>query len=697
MTQCIKADVHDRAGEELQSLARFCKAQQTAFRKLIKKHKKWTGSAELEADFNTHVLGDSSSFANVDLTPLYTEYEETLSILRTLYHERISGTSRPSDHDADAQDTTTQLRKIVESKSLVQFDSYLATLPLGRGGKNAVYWVHPDNVVELQILLLQHTRSLASRKQSSTPSPALSRHNSIASSMGRKNSIANEADTAVIVADDIERFVAQQSSSTFDEREDAMGGVLQEAAIHARLTKDDDAMITARVEDKDVQDFSIKRKSIPAILGSSSTLSKRKRSISNENKSADGLRTWLTQHEKIKPLTTITSNRARFVETTTDSSGFILATLDKSIGMKQANLSEDAFSLNGIADFPFAVLRVRQEGFENATLIKILDQSHLVERVRGFSLEYQAVWYCCQPENVVPPFWTSLMQKDIRKVPTAVSRCRAYKGDSSYGSQSTTPQMSTSNGSVGDRTGDLTAVEEGSPAKVKIPDQLQTPPLSAFRKKRKSAYERAGDTLPKQTYWSEYDHPSDSEDDGAYVLYIDPNEESSATKTWRRIRGLWSSKQAPDQETLLGHDGARDNALTEDTLTSSDEEGQTSRRSKRLSYGTLGHPIKQHTPYDRENYSQPDWVPQLTATCLVASLLLLCIGYLLIATGKKKLASEVDAGVVLAVASSLAFAVSGAGVTFGRRSPSWPVAILVVGVLIVDIAAASTMLVWAFG
>ena len=259
--------------------------------------------------------------------------------------------------------------------------------------------------------------------------------------------------------------------------------------------------------------------------------------------------------------------------------------------------------------------------------------------------------------------------------------------------------MSTSTGSVGDHTGELTAVEEQSPPRVKIPDQLETPPLSAFRKKRKSAYERAGGALPKQKYWNEFDNPSDSEDEGAYVLYIDPNEVSTATKTWRRIRGFWTSKKVSDQESLLGHDGTGEHGMTEETLTSSDEETATPRRSQRRSYGTLGGPAGRVASYNAQVQvqQQPDWVPQLAATCLVASVLLLCIGYILVATGKRKLASEVDAGVVLAVASSLAFAVSGVGAVFGRGTPRWPIATLVIGILVVDVAAASTLLAWAFG
>jgi hypothetical protein len=608
---------------------------------------------------------------------------------------------KPSAARSGASDKSAKIQAILDSNSPVEFDAYLSTLPLGRDGKNAVYWVHPDNVVELQILLLQHTRSFVTQRQpSSSVSPALSRHSSIPV-MSRRNSFINEADTTVTVADDITRFVAQQSASTFEEREDSVGGQIQEAAVHARWAKGDDANITARFGENDTRQASIKRKNISAILEGSSTRLSPKSPFNGEkdSESAVNIRNWISQCETIKPLTTIASNRARFAETATDMSGFVLATLDKGIRMKKVeSLSgslDDLFPQASSAEFPFAVLCVRQEGFPNSTLIKVLDQSHLVERVRGFSLEYHSVWYCCQPENVVPPFWIPLMQRDIRKVPTAASRRKAY--ESSCGSQSTTPQMSTSTGSIGDRTGDLTAVEEHSPVRIKIPDQLQTPPLSSFRKKRKSAYERAGGALPKQKYWSEYDNPSDSEDEGAYVLYIDPNEESTAFKTWQQIRGLWSRKKSNNKQALLGYDGAGDHGMTEETVSSSDEEAQTPRRSgPRRSYGTVDLSASSQN-YETHMEAQFDWVPQLAATCLIASILLLCIGYILVATGKRRLASQVDAGVVLAVASSLAFAVSGVGAIFGRKAPRWPIATLVIGIFVVDISAASALLAWAFG
>ncbi|KAG9975357.1 hypothetical protein KCU78_g22741, partial [Aureobasidium melanogenum] len=147
----LEADIL-KAGDELQCLSRFSKTQQTAFRKLLKKHKKWTGSTDLETEFNRHVLGDPASFTKIDLNPLYTEYEDTLSALRTLYHERINGAPDRFSVDPDTQDNSAQIRSIIESSSSVEFDSYFSTSPLGRNGRNAVYWVHPDNIVELQIL-----------------------------------------------------------------------------------------------------------------------------------------------------------------------------------------------------------------------------------------------------------------------------------------------------------------------------------------------------------------------------------------------------------------------------------------------------------------------------------------------------------------------------------------------------------------
>ena len=74
-----------RIGEEIKSLARFIATQRTAFRKLLKKYKKWTGSTVLEGRFRDEVLEDPKSFTKLDLGFMLDDYSATRQSIRTLY------------------------------------------------------------------------------------------------------------------------------------------------------------------------------------------------------------------------------------------------------------------------------------------------------------------------------------------------------------------------------------------------------------------------------------------------------------------------------------------------------------------------------------------------------------------------------------------------------------------------------------
>jgi len=144
----------------------------------------------------------------------------------------------------------------------------------------------------------------------------------------------------------------------------------------------------------------------------------------------------------------------------------------------------------------------------------------------------------------------SLVDKDIRKLPPLVRRQRR-KASSAAGSHSQTspPQTSlsaTSFTSTDGQTSPFTSRNEESSA-TSAPDFVDSPPLQAFRKKRKpyAEYPPPIQAEPEtQRYWNEYDHP-ESEDDG-YYIYLDPNEsdkfpgqaffEACATKTKKLFR-----------------------------------------------------------------------------------------------------------------------------------------------------------------
>lgn len=668
-------------------MSRFITAQQTAFRKLIKKHKKWSGSAGLELNFNKEVLSDDRSFTKVDLEPLLLDWEEILDAVRVLYEERMNGSLAKTpklDRKPDnprLQTALASLHDVLQSTSQARFDSLFATMPLGDGGKNAVYWVHPENVVELQVLMLQHSRSHAvHRHTTSSSGPSLS----------RRNSTVADQDTGLLIVDDQERFVRQQSATTLESRENTVGAGLQNATITARWAQDDEAIITTQLGKghEAVAETAIKRKHLAAALDPSSSIQPQKASVvdkatgSDTSKKIEELRSWCTSHQQYQPLATITSNRQRFTDIASDSSGFLLATLDRSIAMTQSSLG-DLASMDTVgpgsdtATFPYAVLRVRQEGSHVNNLLRVLDGSHLVERVRGFSLEYHAVWHCCQPGNTVPPFWISLLKKDIRKLPKTLSRREASLVNSNFASQSTTPNLSATSDSG---HGDSTAVEDrDGTRRITIADQLETPPLSSFRKKRTRSYAR-GPQAQRQKYWSEYDNPSDSDDEGAYVLFIDPNAESSFSQTWRKVQNMFGGKATTDGQPLLQNEHMMD---------SSDEESQVYRANRtQQSYGTL----------DGAVVAKPKsslWLSPVTMTCLGASMAILVVGYILAMTGRKKQVREVDAGIIFAIVSSLLFAMSGVACMFGRGRPTvWAARMMALVVLAFDAIASGALLAW---
>ncbi|CAK7226881.1 hypothetical protein SCUCBS95973_006348 [Sporothrix curviconia] len=68
--------------DEVKDLSRFVNAQVVAFRKILKKYKKWTGSGSLTFRFRDNVLSDPKSFTRRDFSPLEGHCEDLLAILR---------------------------------------------------------------------------------------------------------------------------------------------------------------------------------------------------------------------------------------------------------------------------------------------------------------------------------------------------------------------------------------------------------------------------------------------------------------------------------------------------------------------------------------------------------------------------------------------------------------------------------------
>ncbi|KAK5127372.1 hypothetical protein LTR85_006711 [Meristemomyces frigidus] len=679
-----------KAGDEIKSLARFTSTQRTAFRKLLKKYKKWTGSSQLEDRLREDVLDDPKSFTKLDLGPLLDDYSSTLQQIRTLYETRVqqgSGRSTPPEGNApDASSAISKLQSAVQSGSKVEFDTTIATVPLGENGTFASYFVHPENVVELQVLLLQHARYYLSRSRSNSVTTPVS-----ASPPSESNFSQNAADAAdyfALEADDAERFAQETNSLTINDREHRPGTTPQRAKLCARWNDDEDAVVASRSGNGHSQLASVRKKHVYALFDRTSSFQCKKAvTFEDAEQGVKAIRRDLESDPSVHPLYAFASSRSRFVGMNNGLQKAVLATLDTGITNQKIEAGKAA---GRKLSFPFAVLLVRQEGAFAGGLLAALDQSHLVERIPGFSMEYHAIWETHESPKIPAPFWLPVLSRDIRKLPPpAIPR-----------GSSTADVTPSSRGSVNGVTDSTTAVETTRSDSVMVPEELDVPPARSFRKKRRRGYPPPQQPARiEQRYWSEYDHPEDGSDDGgdAYVIYIDPNEKSTLDTLFDRLGGLFGRrKSSGDEEGLL----TEASSIKDDESSSDEAPAPIAGAPRQRSYGTIRpasatHTIRYIAP-PATSRTRPS-MPHMTPICYVASLVILMMAYILAMTGRRKSAYEVDFGVIFAIASSLFFAVVGFGCLLRLPHVSYPVWGLGIFVLIVDAVGSGGLLAWMLG
>ncbi|PNS14092.1 Vacuolar transporter chaperone 4 [Sphaceloma murrayae] len=661
----IESDVL-KVGEEIQALSRFVGVQQEAFRKLLKKYKKWTGSSELGYRFEDEVRQRQSSFTRTDLKPFLDRYEELLHTIRALYEQsQRQKEARPKvpnrtwpDRSSSVASHFSHVRMVLENGKRVDFDHLLATLKVGEAGKNAVFWCHTENVVELQVLLSQYTRSF----NACCRQPSIASITSSLNSPSLSQSTLAYTDTFDIVADEPLRFLSQLGLRSVRSVELQPDAPLQKAALHVRGNiKDDVALLAWNRDDTsetpEMETCAIKRKFVDPMIDRKGRLPAQKAAIQHHpfegsaptsTDSVEQLQEWLKSHDDVRPITTILSQRARFFNVANNNAGVLLASLDQSIQFQPGAACDPDGSSS--SKFPHAILRVRQEGTQATDLIQILSSSHLVERVHGFSLEHHAVWQATQPPTICAPFWLPLLSQDLRKVPSNPGTL--HKPSTEFGSQSTTPHMSTATSSeAGGQTSETVPAAPISKEKSKTSPVFSSPNRVTTKRKTTTA-----SRLRNQRYYSEYDDPDASDHEDAYVIYIDPNEKSVFELAWGGLKRLFGKEEKMDPE--------REPLLYEPDLESPGDEGESSDEEEVVDYRIsriYGRDVGLGLEAGGQSKVASAWksVPRLSATCFAASVSLLLVAVVLAGTGRKKLRGEVDAGVLFAVGMSLVFSVVG--------------------------------------
>ncbi|KAI9701534.1 MAG: hypothetical protein M1836_001590 [Candelina mexicana] len=760
-----------KAGEEIQFLSRFVGAQRLGFQKLLKKYKRWTGSPTLGRRFTKEVLDRPNSFSKQDFEPLLTQWVNVLTAVRAPFKDGImwkTGCGGPKASSATTSDaipahgtdatqnnpakgastvgkgqhqmisSATQIRNILDYGSAVEFDTGLTTSPLGSAAGKATYWVHSDNLVELQVLLLQHTKTPAFQGAPASPDDTVWRASRPSSSASED--IGDEVGSMVF--DDLDRLAKSQTNVSISETDDATGRAMYKAAGMARWCAEGEAIVIIRLspdtdsqnknskEQAMIQTAKLKRKYLTALFDASQTASPSKspaedtrsdlpvlERCESSSQSIANIRSWLAELGQVRPLAQISSRRKRFVGLTNSTSSGVWGVLDRDIRMKNPTLeslrdSDDGRIEKDSMNFPHAVLEIRWEGENNGGLAKVLDQSHLTERVKGFTIETHAIAVLCKPDHLPPPYWLSMLDRDIRKVPTATKRGLRQQPSTRHSPESANAE--TNSVSASSTTGSPASSNSTAPAVdssvTSVPDLLQSPPISAFKKKRKLRRQhppqKEAEERPRQyqqRYWNEFDDGSEASDEEGYILYVDPNSKSTfpgaatisrfASLLSRRTKGssakvkAWLHAQPKDDErrSLMTPQSDR----TQDQQVSALHQPAPSRHS----YATFA-----DVEASKETSPRESMLFRTYIGCFFAATVILAISAVLAVTGRHRRRITVDAGVIVGIVAGLVFSILGVGtMLFRKHRLDWIHRALVLLVFVGNCVASGILLAFVTG
>ncbi|OQU96661.1 SPX domain-containing protein [Cladophialophora immunda] len=396
----------EELGDLIQKVARFASAQKIAFRKILKKYTKWTGSTTLQTRMDVEV------FSSNQLQTDYSDYLQELAEQTAILTEKLATSTLPRHHQesppSQQQNRTpvSALRSpIVKinnalSQAPSAFDAAVMTVPYGEAAGSAFYWIHPDNLDEARALIQRHMK----KDDSAAPTP--SRRDSEGSLIPRRNtsfSASNSTLTYMVFLDNAQRFVKDQSSVR-----------PSRIAVSAYWTFDKDAAVTLAglsPNSSGEKALLLDREDLGIALDRDSRLT-------GGSKETTTVQRYLVEHRDVKPLAEVQTYRTRYSGMTNTADVSNWATLDTSItfgAVDMQHLGELQPLPQTSHTFPHATLHIRWEFARTPAVVRALDDSHLAYRVYDFTLEDMAVRTV--QKDLPPSPWQSLLEKDITKLP----------------------------------------------------------------------------------------------------------------------------------------------------------------------------------------------------------------------------------------------------------------------------------------
>lgn len=384
--------------EEIRSLSQFQIVQRTGFTKILKKYRRWTKDRELDHAFKKQISSRPDSLFQLNLGYLLDQYIDVLDTLRSIFDS--DGASTAHNENSNVQSPAARLSKIVAHGDVLDLDLALSSVPLGDDGNKATYWIHPENIDQVRVILHQHMR-LFTGNNNTRPrkhyANATTHRRQFQSTINHDKHPEKDDNASLVVLDYAEAFAMKQNASTIGSSEATKGNLGIRAAGNVRCVSSSDAAVIVRTDTdlqkqhlENVRTARLRRNFVEAFLDTSTKISdqdlleNQTRSTTNTAQDPSAVRQWLTEHNEIKPIAGAVSKRTRFVGLHNNYSGGSWATLDRDVVMKcslHKDLGKDDWvfaARSGAIEFPHAVLEVRREGSQTTSLIPVLDRSHLV-------------------------------------------------------------------------------------------------------------------------------------------------------------------------------------------------------------------------------------------------------------------------------------------------------------------------------
>lgn len=728
----------ESVGDDIQQLSRYVATQKQAFRKILKKYRKWTGSSGLELRMNNQAFNQPESVLNLDFMHLLDRLELAKSSLAALLHPergvpqvtQMNGDSRKVTEQAKARSTASRLHEAFLDHSSLEFDAAFSTVPLGVAAGRATYWVHPDNLEEAVVLVrryMRHRKEDHSHTHSKRPS--LTSQNS----QGHITppSLSGKERVHVSMFDNLQRFLKSHGAITVGQTEAQVGSVASILAMSALWGPEPTALLltsdlspSLAPAQRPIEVSSLARRDLKTIFDPDVG------SASRQSKSWDATqvhRDWLAQNRDIKPLAEMQCYRSRFAGLNNANEVGTWALLDTDVTLSQLDGKTIGMNgdVDGTVDFPHAVLELRWEFSRMPEVVRALDSTHLVERVRGFSLEAQAICAICKGPNVPVPMWQPLLERDIRKVPPLQAKASLRRvltaptipTDSPSGPSSSEGPASILSSHPAQSS--ATSIDEsalytqltGQPSDRPKPSTAKPPP------KKKQSRRTPPPNIQRDRYWNEFDD-GDEREDQVYTIYVNPDESAAlpgAETVSKAFSAMYQSLGRAKRRVVSwlplanrDHDeeSARRPLRGYGTFEASEESSDSDTsippsRSRKRSHPRPSTPIPRHasqlplriTSRSSGRRSRETTIFRVYLACYASSLIFLSISAILYAAGRHKARVEVDVGVILGVIAALAAVVSGGCLQLSREeSLSWTHRLLGLGVLFLVVVGSGWLL-----